>query len=108
MLNRHVLPTQNSSSNKQWESDTGECGEPLPPHTREDDHEGQEEGDKDNVESEGGHICCHRSPVAVGVQSRTSILAKRIKPSTCHIDDLASRQVWKDKLLNWLVQFSDL
>ena len=68
-------------------------------HTREDDHEGQEEGDEGNVECQRGHVRGDRGAVAVGVEGGSTILAKRIKPSARHSDDLASRTFFKIKPL---------
>ena len=90
-MNGLEIPTQDSCPHEQGESDASEGGEPLTSHSREDDDEGQEEGDEDNVEGEGGNVGGDGGTVAVRVEGRASILAKRIKPSACHSDDLASR-----------------
>ena len=57
----------------------------LLPDAGKDDKEGQEESGKDNVEGDGGGVANDGGPVAVSVQSRTSILTKQIKPASRHV-----------------------
>ena len=103
-MNGLEIPTQDSCPHEQGESDASEGGEPLPPHPGEDDDEGQEEGDEDDVEGEGGHVRRDRGPVAVGVERGAAILAKRIKPSAGHPDDLASRQGQTTEISHFIIQ----
>lgn len=96
-MNGLEIPTQDSCPHEQGESDASEGGEPLTSHSGEDDDEGQEKGDEYDVECQRGHVRGDGSSVAVGVEGGTSVLAKRIKPSSCHLDDLASRLAWTKK-----------
>ena len=97
-MNGLEIPTQDSCPHEQGESDASEGGEPLTSHSGEDDDEGQEERDKDNVECQSRNVRGDGGPVAVGVEGGTSVLSERIKPSSRHLDDLASPLAWEREL----------
>ena len=76
-----VLAHQDGSAHEQGQGDACKGGEPLPPHTWEDDKEGQEQGSEHDVENEGACIGCDGGTVAVGVQRGTAIFTESVEPT---------------------------